>query len=144
MNDADRKAFDMWWEYGKGNHGEQFDAWKAACEWRDSQVGEPVGYISQDELNILLSGKAGNHMTVGLDTREAWPKGSNESVPYDWLVALYTAPPTDQINQQLVKLLDKCVILINEFSGEIEVAYIANLIQESEAAITKAKGEQTK
>lgn len=102
-------------------------------------AGEPIGYISQDELNVLLSGKVGNHMTVGLDTREAWPIGSNESVPYDWLVAIYITPRVTQVNQQIAKLLEKCVILIDELSGDIEVAYIENLIRESEDALNAAK-----
>lgn len=50
MNDADRKAFDMWWEYGKGNHGEQFDAWRAACEWCDSQNQQLI-----EALRLLVS-----------------------------------------------------------------------------------------
>lgn len=49
MNDADRKAFEQ--KYGKADFKSIFelsayelrkDAFKAACEWRDSQVGEPV------------------------------------------------------------------------------------------------------
>lgn len=51
-----------------------------------------VGYIHKDDLGKLLSDNAGNHLTVGMDTRQAWPTGPGESNPYDWLVAVYTRP----------------------------------------------------
>lgn len=51
-----------------------------------------VGYIHKDDLEKLLSDNAGNHLTVGMDTRQAWPTGPGESKPYDWLVAVYTHP----------------------------------------------------
>lgn len=59
--------------------------------------GEPIGYIHKDDLEKLLSNNAGNHLTVGLDTRQAWPSGVGESNPYDWLVAVYTGPPKDAV-----------------------------------------------
>lgn len=49
-----------------------------------------VGYIHKDDLERLLSNNAGNHLTVGMDTRQAWPVGPHESKPYDWLVPVYT------------------------------------------------------
>lgn len=51
-----------------------------------------IGYIHKEDLEKLRSSAAGNHLTVGLDTRQAWPIGLNESNPYDWLVAVYARP----------------------------------------------------
>lgn len=51
-----------------------------------------IGYIHKEDLEQLRSSAAGNHLTVGMDTRQAWPIGLNESKPYDWLVAVYARP----------------------------------------------------
>lgn len=56
------------------------------------QVDDLIGYIHKDDLEQLRSSAAGNHLTVGLDTRQAWPIGLNESKPYDWLVPVYARP----------------------------------------------------
>lgn len=57
-----------------------------------------IGYIHKEDLEQLRSSAAGNHLTVGMDTRQAWPIGLNESKPYDWLVAVY-ARPTASVQQ---------------------------------------------
>lgn len=57
-----------------------------------NEQSDLVGYIHKDDLEKLLSDNAGNHLTVGIDTRQAWPTGPGESKPYDWLVAVYTRP----------------------------------------------------
>lgn len=56
------------------------------------QADNLIGYIHKDDLAQLRSSAAGNHLTVGLDTRQAWPIGLNESKPYDWLVPIYARP----------------------------------------------------
>lgn len=65
---------------------------------------EPIGYIHKDDLSKLLS-ETGNHLTVGLDTRRAWPVGFGESKPYDHLSPIYTTPQNAVVNEQLLMAL---------------------------------------
>lgn len=92
MNDADRKAFELYYRTTTGSvrycEAER-RGWKAACEWRDSQVGEPVAWARYPRF------------TSGLQKAEivfTKPDGN------DW-VELHTTPPAAQINQQMLEAL---------------------------------------
>jgi hypothetical protein len=104
MNDADKKAF----EEALLNRcktivtvPQDFDAgWQAACEWRDSQVGEPVFYARQDQLRKVKTNGPGL-CAISAEPTQAC------------LVALYTTPPASQINQALVDALQDLIDVQN-------------------------------
>lgn len=105
MNDEDKKAFEDWFhkEYVEPYQMEKDaakDAWQAACEWRDSQVGEPVFYARQDQLRKVKTNGPGLCVISAEPTQAC-------------LVALYTTPPASQINQALVDALQDLIDVQN-------------------------------
>ncbi|HEX4843177.1 MAG TPA: hypothetical protein VFV57_05860 [Limnobacter sp.] len=66
----------------------------AACKWRGSQVGEPIGYLYHD--GPTPEQIPGDMMGTVCFSRKKLFHARNET-------PLYAAPPTAQINQQLVK-----------------------------------------
>ena len=122
MNDADREAFEAAFEiYDQGslaNYDHVKYGFQAALEWRDSQVGEPVGHIMIDAGDFEHG------------TKEYHLDGNWEPV--------YTTPPTAQINQQLVKILKELL--------DMDLAYqrgskVCDAIERAQAALTAAKGK---
>ena len=131
MNDADDEAFGAWTKKVPFQERTPKLAWQAACEWRDSQVGEPIAWCNYNPLtgekwysdskecvnaeplyaNVPI---AENQKAVGkfvwIETCDGgyWHhlyKG-NEPPSKSKTVFLYAAPPTAQINQQLVRALE--------------------------------------
>lgn len=120
MNEADKKAFE---EKFPRDHYHKHDmvllrrGFQAACEWRDSQVGEPVAYYTCE----------GN-----------WPRVvlASDGNFHGYETPLYTTPPTAQINQQLVEALER---LINVYSVSHSPETRANCWEQAKVALQAAR-----
>lgn len=126
MSDADRKAFEKWankeffvgledvaetWdgtEYVDFSHHMAWCAWQAGCEWRDSQVGEPIGW--------LCDFKDGTepYFTKNPTVAAQWIEDECPVKP------VYTPPPTTQINQRLAEALRYARRFLNNKDHDIE------------------------
>lgn len=137
MNDADRKAFKDWWvNNGLGSISAQIEAWQAACEWRDSQVGEPVTYLCEIDVQNF-QGQSEFRSALFYRKDPAWHEGNliNEVIS---AIPLYTIPPAAQINQQLVEVLEN----VKEYLRGVEPRNNSTdkfALAQIEAALTAAK-----
>ena len=106
MNFADREACLQWFESDKVNDQGLLvelvlSAWQAACEWRDSQVVEPVGWVCDFKDGSVP------HFTKKQFIATQWIEDGFPVQP------VYTAPPTAQINQQIVEVLEQAMWVID-------------------------------
>ena len=129
MNDADRKAFEEW-KVEQFQKGEPrlvpSEAWQAACEWRDSQVGEPFAWAS-----IAKNGNIRIWTSVETDVKKLAELNGCELQP------IYTTPPAAQINQQLFNALQS--LLESALKYKLEPSDLC--VEDAKAALAAVKGQ---
>ena len=135
MNDADKKAFEAHWKKSTcAGYNEKLAAkaaWQAACEWRDSQVGEPVAKCAWSDLyNGVVLCSAGSEDT------------------FDGRLYRNSSPTAAQINQQIVEALEQITNVYQSMRETLHEKYPQDgwsaetmTLDKAQAALRAARGK---